>query len=223
MADWNELFLDDKYINMVPQQEVYRFIKKLEGIFQERPLLVWDLCCGAGRHTVFISKMGHSVYGSDVSENGISHTRKWLESEGIKAELAISDMTVFPWDGLKFNGVICWDALHHNNIKNIKKAVDIICDNMKSGGMFMVTLLSTKGGAYGKGTEIEKNTFVRDDGEEAGVPHHYFDETEIRDVFKKWKIVCLVEQISDYREIEPNYYDTNPFPYTKWGVIVEKL
>lgn len=223
MANWNELFLNKKYINTIPQQEVYKFIKKLEGIFTERPLLIWDLCCGAGRHTVLISKMGHNVYGSDISENGINHTRKWLNSEGLKAELEVSDMTVFPWDGLKFHGVICWDALHHNTIANIKKTVDIIYDNMRDRGMFMVTLLSTKGGAYGKGIEIEENTFVRDDGEEAGVPHHYFDETEIRLLFKEWKIVYLVEQISNYIEIEPNYYETNPFPYTKWGVIVKKI
>lgn len=222
MADWNELFLDNKNINIIPQQEVYKFIKKIEGIFTERPLLIWDLCCGAGRHTILVSKMGHSIYGSDVSVNGINHTRKWLRSENLKAELAVSDMTVFPWNNLKFHGVICWDALHHNNIANIKKAVDIIYDNMIDGGMFMLTLLSTKGGAYGKGVKIEKNTFVRDDGEEAGVPHHYFDEAEIRDLFRRWKIVYLIEQISDYIEVEPNYYETNPFSYTKWEIIVEK-
>jgi SAM-dependent methyltransferase len=222
MADWNDLFLNNKYINIIPQQEVYKFIKKIEGIFTERPLLIWDLCCGAGRHTILISKMGHSVYGSDISENGIYHTRKWLEKEGLKAELAISDMTVSPWTNLKFHGIICWDALHYNNISNIKKTVDIIYDNTAEGGMFLVSLLSTKGGAYGKGVEIEKDTFVRTDGEEAGVPHHYFDETGIRDLFRRWKIVYLVEQISEYIEIEPNYYETNPFQYTKWGVLVEK-
>lgn len=222
MADWNELFLNNKYINVLPQQEIYKFIKKLEVMFAERPLLIWDLCCGAGRHTVLISKMGHSVYGSDISENGINHSRKWLESENLEAELAISDMTVFPWSNLKFHGTICWDALHHNTIANIKKSVDIVYDSMREGGMFMLSLLSTKSGAYGKGVEIEKNTFIREGWEESGVPHHYFDVVEIRDLFRKWKIVCLVEQICEYVEVEPNYHETNPFPYTKWGVIVKK-
>lgn len=222
MADWNELFLDKKNINSVPQQEVYKFIQKLEGIFTERPLSIWDFCCGAGRHTVFIAKMGHRAYGSDISENGIRHTRKWLDNEGLKAELGISDMTEFPWDVLKFHGAICWDALHHNKIANILKAVNVIYDSLVVGGMFMLSLLSTKGGAYGKGEEIEKNTFIRDDSEEAGVPHHYFDEEEIRHLFRKWKIIYLVEQVSNYVEIEPNYHETNPFPYTKWGVIVKK-
>lgn len=60
MADWNELFLDNKNINVILQQEVYKFIKKIEGIFTERPLSIWDLCCGAERHTVLASKMGNT-------------------------------------------------------------------------------------------------------------------------------------------------------------------
>lgn len=37
MADWNELFLNNKNINLIPQLEVYKFIKKIEGIFAVRP------------------------------------------------------------------------------------------------------------------------------------------------------------------------------------------
>lgn len=222
MASWNELFLNYKNINTIPQQEVYKFIQRLDSVFAGESLRIWDLCCGAGRHTVLISEMGHSVYGSDISENGIDHTRKWLESKCMEAELAISDMTVFPWYNMKFHGTICWDALSYNKIENIKIAVDIVYDNTIDGGMFMISLLSTKGGLYGKGIEIERNTFTRDDGEEAGIPHHNFDESEIRDLFKRWHIIYLVEQICDYIEIEPNYYETNPFPYTKWGVIAKK-
>ena len=74
MATWNELFMDEKFIAALPQPEVYKFVKVLEGIFTDRPLSIWDFCCGAGRHTVLISQMGHNAYGSDISENGIKHT-----------------------------------------------------------------------------------------------------------------------------------------------------
>ena len=222
MATWNELFLNEKFIAILPQPEVYKFVMKLEGIFPERPLSLWDFCCGAGRHTILISQMGHRVYGSDVSKNGISHTQKWVENIGLKVELKVSDMTVCPFNNIKFHGVICWDSLHHNTIENIRKATNVVYDSLIIGGMFMVTLLSTKGGAYGEGNEIEKNTFVRENWSEAGVPHHYFDEQEIRALFKQWKIVVLVEQVYTYLETEPDYYETNPFPYTKWNIIVQK-
>lgn len=222
MATWNELFLDEKHIAALPQPEVYKFIKKLEGSFKENTLSIWDLCCGAGRHTVLISKMGHKVFGSDIAENGINYARKWLTSNGLEAELKISDMTELPWKNKKFHGVICWDALHHNNTENIKKAVQNVYENLIDDGMFMVSLLSTKSGSYNKGKKIECNTFVNEDGVEAGVLHHYFDENEIKDLFKDWKILCLVEQVNSYIATEPLYFETNPFPYTKWGVIVQK-
>jgi 2-polyprenyl-3-methyl-5-hydroxy-6-metoxy-1,4-benzoquinol methylase len=222
MATWNELFLNENFIVTLPQPEVHKFVRKLEGIFIDRPLSLWDFCCGAGRHAVLMAQMGHKVYGSDVAENGINHAQKWLKNNDLKAELKVSDMTNCPFNNIKFHGVVSWDALHHNIIENIRKAVSIIYDNLIDGGLFMTTLLSTKCGAYGEGNEIERNTFVRENWSEAGVPHHYFDEQEIRELFKQWKIVILVEQVYTYIETEPNYHETNPFPYTKWNIIVQK-
>jgi len=222
MATWNELFLNENFISALPQPEVYKFIKVLEGIFPDRPLSIWDLCCGAGRHAVLISQMGHNAYCSDISVNGINYTKKWLESSGLMANLKVADMTVNPFTGLNFHGALSWDALHHNTISNINKAVDNVYESLCEGGMFMVSLRSTKSGkADLRGKEIEKNTFVMEDGSEAGVPHHYFDEQGIRELFKKWKIISLAD--IDVTYIEENiHYLSNPFPYTKWNVIVQK-
>lgn len=222
MATWNELFLNEKFIAALPQPEVYKFVKIIEGVFPDRPLSIWDFCCGAGRHTVLISQMGHKVCGSDISENGINHTQKWLESNGLKASLKVADMTDNLFTGMNFHGAVSWDALHHNTIDNINKAVENVYESLCEGGMFMVTLLNTKSGrADLRGKEIEKNTFVREDGPEAGVPHHYFDEIGIRELFQKWKIVSLVDIVVNYID-ESIIYLNNPFPYTKWNVIVQK-
>jgi SAM-dependent methyltransferase len=222
MATWNELFLNEKFIAALPQPEVYKFVKVLEGIFPDRPLSIWDFCCGAGRHTVLISQMGHNAYGSDISENGISHTQKWLGSNGLKATLKVADMTDSLFTGMNFHGAVSWDALHHNTIDNINKAVENIYESLCEGGMFMASLLSTKSGKKElRGKEIENNTFVNENGPEAGVPHHYFDEQGIRELFKKWQIISLADV--DVTYIEENiHYLSNPFPYTKWNVIVKK-
>jgi hypothetical protein len=223
MANWNELFLDENFIAALPQPEVYKFIKALESRFPDRPLSIWDFCCGAGRHTVLISQMGHNAYGSDISVNGINHTQKWLQSNGLKATLKTADMTDKIFEGMNFHGAFSWDALHHNTIDNISKAVDIVYESLCDGGMFMVSLLSTKSRkAELRGKEIEKSTYVRDDDDfESGIPHHYFDEKGIRDLFKKWEIMSLVHIDVIYIE-EKIIHSVNPFPYTKWNVIVKK-
>ena len=222
MATWNELFLNKENIQTIPQIEIYKFIKKSEGAFEERPLKIWDQCCGGGRHVILTAQMGHMAYGSDVSENGISHLSGWLKEENLNARLKIADMTNNPWPDEKFHGVTCWNALHHNVISNIRKAVDIIYDNTIENGMFIANLMSTKSGSFGKGEEIEKNTFIPRQGIDGCSMHHYFDEAEIRDVFKEWNILILAEQLMNYIETEPEFYRTNPFPWTKWQLLVQK-
>jgi SAM-dependent methyltransferase len=222
MATWNELFLNKKFIMEFPQTEVYKFAKKLDKVFIEQPLNIWDLCCGAGRHTVFLSKMGYSVYSSDISENGINHLQTWLNKEKLTATLCVKDMTEDPWKNVKFHGIICWDALHHNTIENIRKAEEIVYERTLPNGLFMLTLLSTKAGIHTKGKEIEKNTYVEEDGAEAGVPHHYFNLDEIKVIYKKWNFLILEEQVANYIETEPDFYITNPFSYTKWNLLLKK-
>ena len=87
MATWNELYSNEENIPTMPQLEVYIYLKKLESFYNKKPLLIWDQCCGAGRHTVFMVKSGFNVYASDISKNGIEYLRKWLSKEKLKAKL----------------------------------------------------------------------------------------------------------------------------------------
>ncbi|SHJ44394.1 hypothetical protein SAMN05444373_105512 [Thermoclostridium caenicola] len=61
-------------------------------------------------------------------------------------------MTENPFGEMKFHGVFSRDALHHNTLDNIKKAVGIIHDRLESNRLFLVNLMSIKSGSYGKGT-----------------------------------------------------------------------
>lgn len=56
-----------------------------------------------------------------------------------------------------------------------------------------------------KGTEIEPGTFINDSGKEAGVPHHYFDEAGIRELFTGWRFLILSEQVNNYIETEAEF------------------
>ncbi|MBN2545143.1 MAG: class I SAM-dependent methyltransferase [Spirochaetes bacterium] len=222
MAEWDDLYLDKNYIPLIPQIEIYKFCKKLDVSFNEKPLSIWDFCCGAGRHTIFMSKLGYNVYASDSSVNGINYLKQWLQHEKIKAEVSIKDMTESPWDNIKFHGIVCWNALHHNTLDNIMKAENVIYNHTLPGGLFILNLMSTKSDYYGHGIEIEKNTFISEEGDDSGVPHHYFDYDEIKSVFNKWTFLVLSEQVSNYIETEPEYYKTNPFSYTKWNLLLKK-
>ena len=222
MPTWDELFKVKKNILDFPQTEVMKFVNRLESTFDRRPLSIWDLCCGAGRNSVAIARVGHEVYSSDVSPTGVANLQSWLSSENLQCETHICEMSENPWKKHDFDGVFCWDALHHNTIWNIKATVGMVHDSLTNGGQFMASLLSIKSGQHYKGKQIERNTFIDDQGLESGVPHHYFDHEEIIELFKDWKICILAEITVDYIETENEFYKNNPFPYTKWNILVMK-
>jgi len=222
MPDWNELFTDEKNIERIPESTIYRFARSLEESIKVRPLRVWDLCCGAGRHTVSLARMGCKVYASDKSPNALILTREWLDEIGLHAVFEESDMTVCPWPNVSFHGVISWDALHHNTLDNIRKAIDEIQTHLVPGGLFLGTLKSTRADSYGKGRQIEPDTYVPDEGMEEGVPHHFFDESALKDLFKDWEFISLAEQVVNYVHRGDNFREHNPFSYTHWCILARK-
>jgi len=222
MPTWNELFTNELYINRIPEPEVQRFVDVLEKLFSERPLRIWDICCGGGRHTVTMAQRGHNIYASDNAPNALRLTREWISSLNLHAHLEMADMTVCPWPEIDFHGAICWDSLYHNTLHNIRKTVSEIHGRLMPGGLFMCTLMSTKSDSLGRGQQIEPGTFIRDDSCDSGVPHHFCSEAEIRDLFHNWEYLSLAEQVITYLERGENFMDYNPFPFTKWGVLVRK-
>ncbi len=222
MADWNKLILEERFRPHFPQTEVHRFVITLEKIFTERPLRIWDLCCGGGRHTVLISSLGHQAYGSDLAPNALKLTRAWLSETQLSAELAQADMTVYPWSGTTFHGVISWNALYHNTFNNIQRSIHMIYDCLLPNGLFMGTFKSTEADTFGLGREIEPHTFICPDGPEQGQLHCYFDKKSIRQLFEGWEFISLVEQKMRYVERGQNFLEYNPFPYSTWCVLAKK-
>ena len=223
--DWNQLFGTDANCERAPQSEVLRFIRMAESRLSCTPLRIWDLGCGAGRHTLAIAGLGHDAYGSDCAPKGIERTQLLLGSNGLSAQLALADMTTCPWPGARFHGVISWDTIHHNTLANIGRSLNIVHDSLLPGGLFMGTLKSDKADLYGSGEEVEPSTFILNKGKEAGVPHHYFNEQGIREVFdsNKWKLLVLAEQVITNYEHSERFWEMTPFPFTTWGVLAERL
>jgi len=222
MATWDELFAEGKLIARVPEASVLTFASNLESAFTERPLRIWDLGCGAGRHTCALAARGYAVHGSDASPRGIEHTRALLAKHELRADLAVADMTAAPWPDVRFHGVVSLDAIHHNRLTEIRRAVAVVHDHLLPGGHFFATVKSSKADSYGQGVEVAPGTFIPRDGYEAGVPHHFFDEAGIRALLKGWELLVLVERVMDYRARGEDFLAVNPFGYTCWGILARK-
>ncbi|MBP2099045.1 hypothetical protein [Enterococcus rivorum] len=122
------------------------------------------------------------------------------------------------------HGVFSWAVLQHNTLDKIIESINCIHKSLITGGYFLGTIKSTKADLFGKGKEIEKNTFILDLGKEEGIPHHYFDVEGVKQIFSddKWEIIILAEQVVNYVSTIDKFWEINPFRYTTWCILARK-
>jgi len=187
LKDWNKLYKERGVI----QSDVVPLVKKAAGIFKEKNFSkILDLGCGTGRHIVFLAAEGFDVYGVDISESGLEITKKRLEELGKEPKLKVNDMASLDFEDNFFDAIISIYVINHAKIEKFRKIISEVKRILKKGGLFVFIVLSDKDGWFGKGEEIEKNTFLPTMfPDEADVSHHYFSEKELRNELKDFKIL----------------------------------
>jgi cyclopropane fatty-acyl-phospholipid synthase-like methyltransferase len=152
---------------------------------------VLDLGSGTGRHVVYLARHGFSVFGLDSSPEGLKATRRWLNDEGLTAELRLQSMTEkFPYEDGFFDAVVSVQVIHHADIATIRGIVEEVSRVLKRGGFLFVTVpkLRNQGETF---EQLEPNTYIPLDGPEKGLPHHYFTPAELREVFGAYDVVDI--------------------------------
>jgi len=189
MPEWDELFKDEQFRWQEPQDHVVAFVQELK---QRSARRILDLGFGAGRHVIYLAREGFEVYGTDISPRGLEYTGAWLRQEGLHADLKLSDMTVIPYPDQHFDAIVSTYVIHHNTLDNIRRCVAEMHRVLVPGGRVLATVQSKRGYRHGRGQEIEPDTFIPDTGVDAGIPHHFFDEARLRDLFAAFTVVSLV-------------------------------
>lgn len=196
MPTWDELFKRAEF----RQEEPYHGVLRFAELLKERGLRrVLDLGCGAGRHLVYLAKEGFEVYGTDISATGLEHARRWLSAEGLKAELKRSDMSEIPYSDRFFDAMISLFVIYHGTLEKMRRAIAEVHRVLRPGGLALITFKSKRSFRYGRGEELEPDTFIPDIGEDSGVPHHYSDREELEELLQDFAIreINHMERISD--------------------------
>lgn len=72
---------------------------------------VLDIGCGQGRDALFIARLGHSVVGVDMSQNGIRDLHACAARESLPIEGIVADITSYQPNGL-FDVILIDRTLH---------------------------------------------------------------------------------------------------------------
>jgi len=185
MVEWDQILLRKEYHPESPDGIVVDLISILARKRAERVL---DLGCGAGRHTMYLAESGFKTYGADISDTGLRLTKRRLESRKMEAEIIKCDMKSMPYIQSCFDAVVCVQTIYHQKLKGIQETVSEIHRILKKGGLLLANFHSRRSSKYGKGIEVEENTFMQENGPEKGVLHHFFDENELRALLGHFRV-----------------------------------
>jgi 2-polyprenyl-3-methyl-5-hydroxy-6-metoxy-1,4-benzoquinol methylase len=74
--------------------------------YEKKDAQVLDIGCGQGRDALFIARLGHSVFGIDLSNTGISQMLEDAEQEQLDVTGLVADVTNYSFKGKYDVGIV---------------------------------------------------------------------------------------------------------------------
>jgi SAM-dependent methyltransferase len=198
--DWFSSWFDTPYYHILYKNRDYTeaslFIDKLTGFLNlQQEAVCWDLCCGKGRHSIYLNKKGYRVVGTDLSKHSIceasesaNDTLEFYQHDMRKLfrtnyfdvvfnlftsfgyfEKRQDDLNVFNAveKALKSKGIFVFDYLNSEYIKKIIVAKDV---KTIDGITFRIS------------KKIEDNTIIKSiDFTDKGKDFHYEERVKLFD------------------------------------------
>ena len=147
---------------------------------------------GYGRHTVLLATSRFDVTGIEISHTAVKLAREY-DTRSRFFEGSALDLS---FDADRYDAVFCFNVLHLFLAGDRAKLVRECVQKVGPGGLLFFTVFSDKEADFGKGNEVEKNTFES----RPGRPAHYFTEDDLKLHFANYEIV---ETGSDGRPRRP--------------------
>ncbi len=185
MSEWDRILLRKEYDPESPDGIVVNFASILKKRGAERVL---DLGCGAGRHTLYLAEQGFEAYGADISQTGLELTNRKLKTRKLGAGIIRCDIKAVPCMDSYFDAVVCVKTIYHQRLEEVRETLSEVYRVLKRGGKLLVNFHSKRSSKYGKGIRVEENTFMREEGPERGVLHHFVDQDELGQLLGGFRI-----------------------------------
>jgi SAM-dependent methyltransferase len=131
------------------------------------------------------------MYGIDSAPAVLVATHQRLQHARLTAHLLQHDVfDRLPFGEAFFDAIMSVQVIHHARLARIGALVDEITRVLKPNGLLFVTVPQLQN----QGTQfrlIEPGTSIPLDGLEAGLPHHYFTQEELRNLFNQYLVMDL--------------------------------
>jgi hypothetical protein len=154
-------------------------IERLQPLLPGRVRVV-DLAAGSGRNAGALIAAGFDVVAIDD---------------------AAAEATPIPGLHGQFAAMVSTHGFLHGSGDAIAARVDAAARHLVPDAPIAVTFGSTKDRRFGSGTRVDDSTYAADDGDERGVPHAFFSESQV---------LALLEPAFEVESIEEHAGDGMP-------------
>jgi len=176
---WNNRYLKEGEIWGVSPSKSAIYCLELFNKNKIKKLLIPG--SGYGRHTKFFSENKYWVIGIEISDIAIEIARK-IDPKTKFYNGSVMEMEKFETN---IDAIFCFNTLHLF-LRDARFLFLKNCFNhLNNNGLVFFTVFSEKESSFGKGKELEINTFES----KPGRPTHYFTEDDLIDHFKEYKII----------------------------------
>jgi ubiquinone/menaquinone biosynthesis C-methylase UbiE len=215
---WEVLHSQPRFRPQYPNESVVRFMfaNFPTDLEQRKQLKILDVGCGGGRHVKLFAEQGFAAYGTDLSGEGIRQTKIMFAKHNLTAELMQCDMTKLPYDNNFFDGAISFGVFYYSDSKKVKKAISELYRTLKDGGRALINMRTTNDYRFGKGEQMEENTFILTISEtnEEGMPVHFLTEEAVYEYFSQFSRINLERYEYTYDNLKQLNSD--------WIITIEK-
>jgi SAM-dependent methyltransferase len=136
---------------------------------------------GYGRNTKLFSTAGFDVTGVEISTIACETAVEFDPGSAFFCA-SVLDMSFLAGT---FGAAYCFNTLHLFLKEERKLFLQQCIDKVKTGGLLYFTVFSENEPSFGKGVEVERNTFES----KPGRPAHYFTEEDLKDHFPGTDII----------------------------------
>jgi len=136
---------------------------------------------GYGRNTRLFSSSGFDVTGIEISGTACD-IAKQFDPETEVYEGSVLDMSSVSGT---YDAIYCYNVLHLFSENDRKLFIKECLGKLGESGLAFFTVFSEEESSFGKGREVESNTYES----RPGRPTHYFTDEDLREHFRDFEII----------------------------------
>ena len=145
---------------------------------------VLDIGCGAGQNLLPFAACGCEVFGVELTQGMIEHTRSALAERGISATLAVGTNRAIPFPDESFEFLLSVNSIHYeNNLAHYRAALKEYARVLRQGGKLFICTTGPNHEIRAKATRLDEfsHRIADYDFRNGEVMTYMPDETRFRD------------------------------------------